>query len=102
MFKQLQNNESGIILITVLIIIFILMLLAVSKLSIEVTEVQQLEDLAGKTIAKELALLYYWRVYYNSNYPIEHIDYISGRQYNTYINVIVNTPVNNIIINVVY
>ncbi|OGX07824.1 MAG: hypothetical protein A2Z88_08655 [Omnitrophica WOR_2 bacterium GWA2_47_8] len=102
MFKQLRNNESGIILVTVLIIIFVLMLLAVSKLAIDVSEVQQLEDIGAKTVAQELALLYYWRIYYNANYPLNHVDYITGRQYNTYITLSGTPPMTNVVVNVVY
>jgi hypothetical protein len=44
MFRELKNNERGIIFVTVLIIIIIAMVLAVSVLSLNISQVKSTED----------------------------------------------------------
>jgi Tfp pilus assembly protein PilX len=65
MFRQLKT-ESGIVLITVLLMVMVMMIMAVGILSQSMTEVKVLEDIIHQKQARKLAEEAYWRVYYEN------------------------------------
>jgi len=55
MFRQLKNDNSGVILATVLIIIVAMTILMMATVSINTTEVQKLESFADDFIAEKIS-----------------------------------------------
>jgi len=102
MFKELQKNRKGFVLVLVLGIIAIMIIMAVSIVGINVTEVMQLEDVADNLVAEELAKKYYWRKYYNILVPNSYTEVVGGRQYVIEIEIPAGPEPRNIIVNVTY
>lgn len=72
MFRQLRQNESGIILVTVLIISLVMAIIAVSILSLNVSQVMTGEDVTRSMVAEYFGRMILWMIYYNNlaNRPI--------------------------------
>ena len=72
MFKQLQKNKNGIILVTVLIISLVMAIIAVGILSLNVSQVMTGEDVTRSMVAEYFGRMLLWMIYYNnlSNHPI--------------------------------
>ena len=102
MFKQLRKVESGIVLVTVLVMILVMTIFALSILSINVTEVSKIEDLSDSLVAKALAEKYYWWAYYNVLSGNNFTELIQNRTYTINISWTAPPPPQNVIINVVY
>ena len=66
MFRQLQNNESGIILVTVIIISLVMSILAIGILSINTSQVKSSEQIVRDMIAELFARSVYWEIQANS------------------------------------
>lgn len=77
MFKCLKNNQRGIVFVTVLIIIIISMVLAISALSLNVSQVKSAEEEVRFIQAQALAEGGFARIYMDqlSDTPLDSISY---------------------------
>jgi type II secretory pathway component PulK len=77
MLKGLKNNQRGIVFITVLIIIIIAMVLAISTLSLNVSQVKSAEDEVRFIQAQALAEGGFGRIYMDqlADAPLDRITY---------------------------
>ena len=102
MFTQLKKDQSGLILVTVLIIILTMTIFAIGVLSINIGEVIKIEGLSDGIIAEELARKYYWWAYYNVLASNSYTETIQGRTYTINISWTPPPPPQNVVINVLY
>lgn len=65
MFKQLRKNESGVILVTILIISLVMAILAVGILSLNTSQVMSGEDLRRSIVAEYYGKMILWSIYAN-------------------------------------
>ncbi|HBG61892.1 MAG: hypothetical protein A2Y03_03095 [Omnitrophica WOR_2 bacterium GWF2_38_59] len=56
MFKRIQNNEDGVIFVTVILIILVMMVLTVSILSLNTSQIRVTEDEVRRVQAEVLAM----------------------------------------------
>jgi type II secretory pathway component PulK len=77
MLKCLRNNQRGIVFVTVLIILTIAMVLAISTLSLNVSQVRSSEDEIRYIQAKALAEGGFARIYMDqfSDNPLDTLSY---------------------------
>ena len=66
MLRQLKNNQSGVILVTVIIISLVMSILAIGILSINTSQVKSSEQIKRDMIAELFARMVYWEIQANS------------------------------------
>lgn len=96
MLKQLQNNEKGIIFVTVLMIIIVMMVLTFSVISMNVSQVSVTESEIRRIQSEIIAMGALARTFANqlstsSSNNIEYSVVIDGRTYNVVSNIYGNT-----------
>lgn len=66
MFRQLKKNESGVVLVTIIIISMVMAILAIGMLSLNSSQVRSSEQIKRDMIAEMFARMVYWEAQANN------------------------------------
>ena len=80
----------------------VLMILTISIISINVSEVQNLQNIADDVVARGLAERVYWQIYYNNAAIVNSTEMVNNKLFNILVYVTPGPSPQNIIINVPY